>query len=448
MIFDFPIEKIEIKFKTTGSCVLKLTLNDQPIDLDDLIVIGKEKIQSDNLLVIKFSKDQGDDTESFAELEYFKINGGDYSNWFKEHNYTIDKQKHPNASFGIINNGYFGYAGTLELQFQDCVDPLKIAGWTIADKEFEYIKYPLREGIYREKNFETVSRDAKYMFTGSIAPANKEINKVIDDLKIADLRIPLKFDEDRKRIEDWINQSSRVHLQELNNFDHFTYSAGNLDSLTSFVLPNQIIFMPSKMYYYHGELLEDKKVVRLDPWEQPLPLYANVLFEYPSPWYSTEELNKKIKEAKDKKCKIALDLTWLPVATDMINLDLSGIDQIFFSMNKTWPIHDLRPAFRWSRNKINDKQTFESKWGNYAKVPPNVFLQLIDQFPFDYVYERYNKDTISLCETFDLDRTSVLWFCKHESITHDENEHISRYYYLDDFVCTRKLLEYKDKYFW
>ena len=72
MIFDFPIEKIEIKFKTTGSCVLKLTLNDQPIDLDDLIVIGKEKIQSDNLLVIKFSKDQGDDTESFAELEYFK----------------------------------------------------------------------------------------------------------------------------------------------------------------------------------------------------------------------------------------------------------------------------------------------------------------------------------------------------------------------------------------
>ena len=45
MIFDFPIEKIEIKFKTTGSCVLKLTLNDQPIDLDDLIVIGKEKIQ-------------------------------------------------------------------------------------------------------------------------------------------------------------------------------------------------------------------------------------------------------------------------------------------------------------------------------------------------------------------------------------------------------------------
>ena len=132
----------------------------------------------------------------------------------------------------------------------------------------------------------------------------------------------------------------------------------------------------------------------------------------------------------------------------MINLDLSGIDQIFFSMNKTWPIHDLRPAFRWSRNKINDKQTFESKWGNYAKVPPNVFLQLIDQFPFDYVYERYNKDTISLCETFDLDRTSVLWFCKHESITHDENEHISRYYYLDDFVCTRKLLEYKDKYFW
>ena len=60
--------------------------------------------------------------------------------------------------------------------------------------------------------------------------------------------------------------------------------------------------------------------------------------------------------------KIALDLTWLPISNEKIHLDLDGIDQIFFSMNKTWPIDDLRPAYRWSRNKITTGKHSIMKW--------------------------------------------------------------------------------------
>ncbi len=447
MTFDFPINKIELKITKSGSCKLDCIFNGEQLEINTLIVIEKDKIKTKNTLQINFVKDPIDD--SFATIDLFRINDGDFLSLMKEQQYNVDKKIHPDVDTDTIPcNAYLGYNGSLALELEDCVDPLKIAGWLLADNEFEHIKYPLREGIYRQKDFQTVSRDAKYMFTGSLAPDNKEINSVINNFDIADLRRPLKFPEDRLRIEDWVNQSGRVFLWGLNDFEQFTYSAGNLDSLTSFVLPNQVVFMPKKMYYYHGELLEDKNVIRLDPWERPITLNANILFEYPSPWYSTAELNKKIQEAKDQNCKIALDLTWLPVATDTINLDLSGIDQIFFSMNKTWPIHDFRPAFRWSRNRINDKQTFETEWGNYAKVPPNVFLNLIDKFSFDYVYETYKEDTLSLCDTFKLDMTSVLWFCTHASVEHDKNEHISKHYFLDEFVCVRKLLEYKDKYFW
>ena len=173
-----------------------------------------------------------------------------------------------------------------------------------------------------------------------------------------------------------------------------------------------------------------------------------MLFEYPSPWYTIEELNEKIAECKEKQANIALDLTWLPIVNEKIEIDLNGINEIYFSMNKTWPIHDVRPAFRWSRHRINDKQTFESEWGNYSKLPPNMFLHLIDKFSFDYVYNTYSEDAESICKTFGLEKTSVLWFMKHKSVKHDTNGYISKHYYLDEFVCIRKLLEHKDKYFW
>ena len=45
----------------------------------------------------------------------------------------------------------------------------------------------------------------------------------------------------------------------------------------------------------HGELFDETDLIRLDPFKRPIPLYANVLLEYPSPWYTNEELDDLIK---------------------------------------------------------------------------------------------------------------------------------------------------------
>ena len=132
------------KFKTFGSCYLTCFINGIEIDVNGPVTILKDKIQDTNTIHIEFLKAQPDDIHSYAELEYFKINDVDFSSWFKSHNYNINAKHHPDTK-DIVNNGYFGYAGKLEIKFEDCVDPLKIAGWTIADKEFD-------KRVFRTKN--------------------------------------------------------------------------------------------------------------------------------------------------------------------------------------------------------------------------------------------------------------------------------------------------------
>ena len=51
-------------------------------------------------------------------------------------------------------------------------------------------------------------------------------------------------------------------------------------------------------------------------------------------------------------------------------------------------------------------------------------------------------------KTFNLVPTPVLWFAQHDSAVHDTKGHISKHYYLDEFVCVEQLLNYKGKYFW
>ena len=444
MKFDFPIESVEYEFELKGDCKIDITINERAVTGN---VIHGHLLKGHNALKINFTKSDPTDTDSYATLKQFKVNDGDFLDQVKAIEYTIDQTKHNDANDKIENNLYFGYIGSMEIILEQTNDPLRKAAWTIADKEFEYTKWPIKGNKHRSKDFETIFRDAKFMYTGSTPPKSKAITNVVNETKLADLRGPCTSDIDSK-LWDWISKSPRIKMYG-EPFRHFTFSNGVSDSLESFVRKSRrVIMMPEKMYHIHGEIFDDTDLIRLDPFQKPIPLYADVLLEYPSPWYTNQELDDVIKQAKDKKAKIALDLTWLPVATDEIKLDLNGIDQIFFSMNKAWPIHDLRPAFRWSRERINDRQTFDYEIGMYPKTSVNMFMKLIDKFSFDHIYETVKDARAEIMKTFKLEPTSVLWFTKHESAKHDEKGHISKHYFLDEFVCIQKLLDFKDKYFW
>jgi hypothetical protein len=62
--------------------------------------------------------------------------------------------------------------------------------------------------------------------------------------------------------------------------------------------------MPEKMYHIHGEIFDDTDLIRLDPFQKPIPLYADVLLEYPSPWYTNQELMMSLNKPKIKRQKL------------------------------------------------------------------------------------------------------------------------------------------------
>lgn len=442
MKFDFPIKDIRFEFECRGSAKVNLFCNGKKYP-EHFITDLKDT----NKFTIEFTKDDPADENSFARLMSVLINGYCFKDDFKNLTHEVDQKLHKESPEKIANNLYFGYVGQTKFSISHKNDPLTNAAWLLANNEFEHVKYPLKGDNYREKNLHNILRDTKYMFVGSLAPRCEEIMDSINSLELKDLRLPLRT-TDRFQIENWINESSRINFKNFDKMKHFTYANGIVDCLNSFISDTEVLYLPNKVYYFYRELLADKKVEIRDLLDDPIEENSKVLLELPAPWYETKDLLEKIKEAKSKNCLVALDLTWLPISRDHIQLDLNQVDQIFFSMNKTWPIQDFRPAFRWSKARINDAQTFQWDHCTYPKISANVFMHLIEQFELDYVYKKYQPMAVDIMKHFDLTPTSVLWFTRHEDIRHDAENPIWPYYYLDDFVCLRKLFDFKGKYFW
>ena len=444
MHFEFPIDHFRVGISKHGSAEVKLIFNGKLID--GFEVNGSDLEQS-NEVELKFTKKDPGDQDSYATIDKIELNGFDFTDDFKTIPYVIDRSMHTHSESEIPNNLYFGYIGSLKFRLTQKNDPLTKAAWILANKEFEYVKLPLKGDNYREKNLHNILRDTKFMFTGSLAPNTKNIIDSINSLQLNDLRLPLK-PNDRKSIEQWINRSSRINFSNFNSMKHFTYTNGIVDCLNSFISNTKTLYLPTKIYYFYREILQDKDVIIKDLFTDDIEENSKVIFELPSPWYTTKDIKNKIKEARLKNCTIALDLTWMPVSNDLIELDLSEVDQIFFSMNKTWPIQDFRPAFRWSQTHINDAATFQWEHCTYPKISANVFMNLMKSYKLDYVYDKYKPIAERLMTMFDLRPTSVLWFTLHDHVKHDPKKHIWPGYFLDDFVCLRKLLDYQGKYFW
>ena len=444
MKFDFPIDKIEFEFDLKGDCQIDTTINETQFEGN---IINGDVLKSSNILKINFRKNDPSDTTAYAKLTKFEINGGDFLDQIKTIEYHVDNNRHRDAPAKLQNNLYFGYIGEMYVQFEQTTDQLKKAAWLIANEKFDHVKWPTRNKNYREKSFENVYDDYRFMFTGCHPPSMKEIDNLVNDFRLGSLIKPIRKIEDKAKMEKWINNSKRVNIRNLSKLKNFTLANGTTDSLFSFLMRHKEIHMPQKMYHHNRQILEGKDTIVKDLDMDRIIPESTLLLELPSPWHSDEQILKAIKQAKEKDCYIAIDLSWLPVCMEKIQFDAFDVDEIFFSMNKCWPIHSVRPSVRWSKQRINDSQTFDTEVSIYPKIPINVMYKLIDRFSFDYSFDLYINDYRDICKRFDLKSTSVLWFTTHEDVTHD-GEIMEPFFYLDDFVCVVNLLANKNKFFW
>ena len=216
------------------------------------------------------------------------------------------------------------------------------------EEKFEYENNQKFTGKLKEASW--LMDKSTWSLCPMIPIKDESINNFTNQLNFSELRHPIDIPALGCDLLGWVNASKTQQIKGI-DFLHTTFATGIDNFIDSLILRSDYIGRLSKTYYYVHDLCDHykKNYYEIDKEIKP---NSTVIIEFPTPHHNVEDIKNIIKECIKKQCYIALDFTFLPLCTHDIELDVSEINEIWFSVNKTWPINDIRPAFRFSRNKI------------------------------------------------------------------------------------------------
>ena len=118
-----------------------------------------------------------------------------------------------------------------------------------------------------------------------------------------------------------------------------------------------------------------------------------------------ENLENILKECDNKSVPVLLDMAYLNIAKGLdINLNHSCIEYITSSLSKVFPLELSRVGIRLQRKKFEDQLYVINEDGyNYINLQNcYVATKLMQQFPADYIYDKYLPKQKQYCEELDI----------------------------------------------
>jgi hypothetical protein len=222
-----------------------------------------------------------------------------------------------------------------------------------------------------------------------------------------------KFEE---QFPSWIDAGSRYKLRNFDLFKFSNFSQGTQESFLNYYIMNKDrrlrVFKGD--YWWHMEIwtragfnwsyLEDDDI---KPGDACICSY---------PFALTGEKNAKfdwlLDECDRVGAKCLVDFIYLPNSNNVVDIDLARpcIEEITFSLSKTFPVQTAKLAIRLLKTKPYDPMQMSNDENIGNRLSAGLALELINQFPVDYMVSKYSTAQDHWCNALGLSKTNVVHF--------------------------------------
>ena len=225
--------------------------------------------------------------------------------------------------------------------------------------------------------------------------------------------------------------------------EHVTFATGVETFMSSAIMRAHRVFSLAHTYYHVGDLCE--LLPREHHHEVPREPSLCIL-ELPTPHHPNTEVTRLISDLKALGHRVAIDMTFMPVARDRVEVDVTDADEIWISMNKAWETAPLRPAWRFSRHVVPDHLTLEHQRQRYSRHSLAAWCHITATRSYDAVFDQHVATYDRVCERFDLTPTNNILAARKRGITW-EPMYTPRWNY-NDLVGTHNLIAHSGRHFW
>lgn len=238
--------------------------------------------------------------------------------------------------------------------------------------------------------------------------------------------------EYKNTFRNWIKSSIHNTFNDIDSFQHLTITQGTSEAFHMFMMRNNY----RNFKFIAGDFIMHKissNNMKLDwAWIEIEELtsicHGDALIiscpfsNYPTP--SKIPYEGLLKHCDQLNVPVLLDFAYFGACRD-INIDLSHkcIEDITFSLGKTFPIIGARAGIRMQRDEIDDPVLFANQSGIVNNFGCLVGLEAMKKFSPDYIFDKYQPAAKRIAKKLQAEETSTVMF---QTSTHEHYASLRR----------------------
>ncbi len=214
------------------------------------------------------------------------------------------------------------------------------------------------------------------------------------------------YSDFKKECEDWIFSSSLNNLSGIDTFTRKDIIIGCTQFIDNLYMQGPVQVLRGD-YRYHQRLglAYVKDVGSLIP---DIPLI--VAMPFPSIGAPHQDMEEILHECKIKNIAVHIDGAWISCCRN-INFDFShaSIRSVGISLSKGLGLGWNRVGLRWTKDAKADSITIMNDFNMNCRVLAKIGLHFVQNFPTDYLWNKYGHLNQQVCNDFNLAPTNSIY---------------------------------------
>ena len=245
---------------------------------------------------------------------------------------------------------------------------------------------------------------------------------------------------------DWIKSSTNNSFLGLDNFAYKCLSNGTTEAFDKFYINHS----SRRFRCFKGEYLYHRLAWKSSgmKWAyiEDAPLDVNDVVVTSYPFADTgdkhEQLDSVLEQCNKLNIPVLLDCAYFGLCANLqFDLTHPCIQEVTFSLSKTFPVSHIRVGMRLSRVDTDDALFVINKNGYINRLAAHIGHEFIKNFSPDYIYNKYRSKQINICDILKIKPTNTVVFGLAETGWEEYNRDrqtsrlgLHNFLYLDDLT--------------
>jgi len=218
------------------------------------------------------------------------------------------------------------------------------------------------------------------------------------------------------KMRKWVTASKENTLAGLEDFPYGTMTHGTSEAFQMFMMRHN----DRNFKFFKGDFMMHKVAgnVMGNKWQWVLDANevtadSAIIISIPFSDFGTTHPQhiKLLERCSALNVPVLIDCAYFGMCYDMdIDLNYSCIEEVTFSLGKTFPVIGSRCGVRFQRTEIDDAVTFANQHGIVNNFGALVGLHCIEQYTADFIAIKYRAVQQQVCDDLGVDTTNCILF--------------------------------------